>query len=609
MIQLFVCFILKWKVQSIKIQWIYNGLTVLINSFLIQTSYSQEFIATLMKQNSRILIFALVLFSISGIVYALTNYLLGNFLLILGTVIIIYGNSVKVASRGIPIILDDLTTGLLKEVIFDMILSQSRILVCISVGLVGLCIFYLARTAPILTVKIRVILLSLGLSGLGLFIYRPVEVLSQFNVNMYLTDRESNLKVNGPGIFFITSRSSSSMPKPEDYSKQRMDEIVASLKKEYGSEKKKEDQTPNIIFILSESFSDPTLIEGTEWENNPIPTISSLQKENGGNLLSPVFGGGTANVEFSILSGFTNEFFNPTIVPFNYLAEDRIQIPSVIDVVSNLGYDTTAIHPYKGTSYKRDVVFKDLGFSEFKELSYFEKNTEVTRYYSEGFVSDNTFVESILTQLRKGKNPQFIHGVSMQNHFPYTEKFKGSLSEEDKNRFIKNLEDFTFGEALAIYARGLKGTDDAIMYLLSELEKEVDPVYVLFYGDHLPALTSGFFDEVRIKTKNNQSIGKFMSPYFFWSNTESAVQTNPLMNNPEFLGNQLMRQANIKLPIFYQFLETFGSKVPSFKEGIYFDATGKEQILSEEEQELITIYNLLQYDNISGEQHAREIFK
>lgn len=52
------------------------------------------------------------------------------------------------------------------------------------------------------------------------------------------------------------------MEKPKNYSKENMLQIANDIKKQYsgniGNEKKKE--KPNIIFVMSESFWDPTKV-------------------------------------------------------------------------------------------------------------------------------------------------------------------------------------------------------------------------------------------------------------------------------------------------------------------------------------------------------------
>ena len=51
-----------------------------------------------------------------------------------------------------------------------------------------------------------------------------------------------------------------------------------------------------------------------------MPNLSKkLQNASGGYLQSTMFGGGTTNVEFSVLTGFSYSFFNQQINAFDYL--------------------------------------------------------------------------------------------------------------------------------------------------------------------------------------------------------------------------------------------------------------------------------------------------
>ena len=53
-----------------------------------------------------------------------------------------------------------------------------------------------------------------------------------------------------------------------------------------------------VIMILSETFSDPTRVPGIELTEDPMPDIRSIKETTtSGLMLSPGYGGGTANIE------------------------------------------------------------------------------------------------------------------------------------------------------------------------------------------------------------------------------------------------------------------------------------------------------------------------
>ena len=94
---------------------------------------------------------------------------------------------------------------------------------------------------------------------------------------------------------------------PPDYSEAAVRRIVRDVPPPANTAS---ELRPNLILVLSESFSDPTRFPGTAFESDPVPTFHSLQQEFGSvDLVSPVFGGLTCNAEFEVLTGMNMMFF------------------------------------------------------------------------------------------------------------------------------------------------------------------------------------------------------------------------------------------------------------------------------------------------------------
>ena len=70
----------------------------------------------------------------------------------------------------------------------------------------------------------------------------------------------------------------------------------------------------NVIYIMNESFADPLELEGLDLQSDPIPFTRALMDTSySGELLSQGYGGGTANIEFEALTGFSMEPFAANI--------------------------------------------------------------------------------------------------------------------------------------------------------------------------------------------------------------------------------------------------------------------------------------------------------
>ena len=71
----------------------------------------------------------------------------------------------------------------------------------------------------------------------------------------------------------------------------------------------------------------------------------------------------------------------------------------------------------------------------------------------------------------------------MQNHFPFTEgRFGENLIE------ISSLENEDSKGELETYTEGLRRSDEALQYLIEQLDNFDRPTLLVFFGDHLPSL-------------------------------------------------------------------------------------------------------------------------
>ena len=132
-----------------------------------------------------------------------------------------------------------------------------------------------------------------------------------------LWNAEGDAASNGPIINFLRLAHPKIMDKPEGYSQEAME----ALAKKYNSAATKINSTRannltdnTVITILSESFSDPTRVPGITMTDDPMPNIRALkQTTTSGLMLSPGFGGGTANIEYQVLTGLDLALFDDSM--------------------------------------------------------------------------------------------------------------------------------------------------------------------------------------------------------------------------------------------------------------------------------------------------------
>lgn len=210
------------------------------------------------------------------------------------------------------------------------------------------------------------------------------------------------------------------MEKPENYS----EAAVKKVTKTYEAKQNEEDtEKPNIVYVMSESFSDPARLKGLEvYGGDPLQDYRAVaDKTYSGQMLSQNYGGGTANIEFEALTGFSMELFNAQMTtPYTMLVPEFQMFPSLVSTLKKRGYETTAIHPYNTSMYKRKDVYQTFGFDQFLDESTMKHTDKIE---NNPYISDEAAYREIFDQLEKKNKPQFLHLVTMQTHMPYENKY------------------------------------------------------------------------------------------------------------------------------------------------------------------------------------------
>ncbi|MEA4829863.1 MAG: sulfatase-like hydrolase/transferase, partial [Enterococcus thailandicus] len=132
---------------------------------------------------------------------------------------------------------------------------------------------------------------------------------------------------------FLYNLQVEAMDEPKGYSKAK----VAEITKNYQQIADKKNQTveeeqPNIVYVMSESFSDPSHLNGIEVSGNPLQDYYDIANQTySGKMLSQNYGGGTANIEFEALTGFSMELFNAQLTtPYTMLVPKMTKFPSLV---------------------------------------------------------------------------------------------------------------------------------------------------------------------------------------------------------------------------------------------------------------------------------------
>lgn len=493
-------------------------------------------------------------------------------------------------------------------------INLPRILSMSAIGLaaiVALVVFIRLKKPPRL-VKFpwwgRVIMAVLGLLVLSSFIfYRSFPVAGQvledrFGIVNRTWNQNENYTVNGFYVAFLLNTQSAIVLPPSGYGKGKMAKIAEQIAEgKSGPELGTSNTRPNIIMIMNEAFWDPTLLsEDLQFNRDPMPNIRDLQS---GWFLAPVFGGGTANSEFEVLTGMSNAFLPNGSVPYQqYVTRD---IPALPNYLKSFGYRTLAVHPYPKWFWNRESVYQHFGFDDFIDIDRLDNPEYVGPY-----VGDAEVTREIVRQVEGSSDPLFLYAITMQNHISYNpgryEEVKitsegGGLSPE-----MRSIVD--------LFAQGVLDADQALTDLMETLE---EPTVIVFFGDHMPSLgldyqaykEAGYvpagIGEEGWELEDTYNMRR--TPLLLWNNFDAPIpEINTL--SASFVAPYALEMAGIEQPLFYSFLDQMDDVMPGFTREVKVDAEGDiYHVTPDDIDPLRQQYMQIQYDILFGDQYSKEI--
>lgn len=310
---------------------------------------------------------------------------------------------------------------------------------------------------------------------------------------------------------------------------------------------------PNIIILLSEAFWDPTQMRNVAFSRDPIPFFHALQKSyTSGWMLSPQFGGGTANVEFEVLTGNSMRFLPEDIIAYEEYVTRGVD--SLASILARQGYAATAISPYHNWYFNSREVYRHLGFSRFVSLEFFPPD------YAGPYISDRATVRTIIEESGKTPGPDFIFANTMENHFHYwPDKFKENTIEVSGDFSAKSK------MLLETLAQGLSGADKALRMLVDHFAESREPTIIVFFGDHLPYLEENYevYRDVKFLRDNDPDELEKMHrvPVLVWDNFLENGR-DQLAMSPSFLGPYVLKLAALPGTPYTDFLAALSERIP-----------------------------------------------
>ena len=485
--------------------------------------------------------------------------------------------------------------------------------------------------------------LSLNLTSRLILLLLPILVFALYCIHVSTTDSLANkfsralgdtpsmwdsvydAQRNGPLVAFTRQLNPKIMDKPSNYSEETMKKVAARYQKE--AETINASRTNNltdstVVYVLSESFSDPSRVPGLKTNKDSMPNIRKIKAgTTSGLMLSSGYGGGTANLEYMGLSGLSMANFESSLSsPYQQLVPSQHWTPTINQLwgapVNSLGY-----HPYESSMYSRATNYKKFGFSHFYTLT----GPDVIKYQDKidesPYVSDKSSYDSALEGIKSGKTNKFIQIITMQNHMPYHEWYENNDYTAESTTGTPLGDDEQ--QSIETYQKGVEITDQATQEFLNELDALDKPVTVVFYGDHLPGIYSSASED------DNNSLALHLTDYFIWSNKASSSQGNKASDaaysSPNFFVAQAADHMNAKVSPYLAFLTEMHSKIAAMEppvvnkiqgwdripegQNIYLDQNGNPMFTDDfdkETKQLLADYKLIQYDITAGKNYLKD---
>ncbi|WP_142433739.1 LTA synthase family protein [Enterococcus mundtii] len=580
-------------ISNLYLQWCQNNLSV---DLALKFAFSWH--------TEKFLLACFVLLTVFLFMVAFAgSYLFGLLFYLVSIGILGFANYLKMSYRQEPIYPDDLKMitefNLLKDMTGTPIFIGLMLIAALAFGGVVWAIvrsFKKDRTFQIY--RILTLVMTVAMMGYFSNFNNPNNLLRKaYNQTALWIPYSQKMNYYNTGFIggFLYNLKVEPMERPEGYSKEKINEItekyqaIADEKNQTAS-----DEQPNIIYVMSESFSDPSHLNGVTVTGDPLADYREVANQTySGRMLSQNYGGGTANIEFEALTGLSMALFNGQMTtPYTMLVPKLDQLPSLVSTLNAQNYRTTAIHPYNTSMYKREDVYQTLGFDTFIS----EGNMTYTDTIDNNpYISDESAYKEILDLLKDEETPQFVHLVTMQTHMPYA----GKYSQLD---FSATTEDDTGTDTLNNYLQDIAYSSQALKAFTEALKDTPRRTLVVFWGDHLPGIYS---DEIKNKNEK-QALHQTEFLMFDTAGELEKRETNDAVTSPFYFAANLLEQTNQKTTGFYQLLLEMESAIPAFERELYFQngQWGKEAQLNQAQEEVYEAYRLIQYDLVSGEQYS-----
>ena len=367
----------------------------------------------------------------------------------------------------------------------------------------------------------------------------------------------------------------------------------------------------NVHVILLESFWDPLLLEGIEFSADPISReFRELWAETGhSTVLSPVFGGYTANAEFEVLCGFP-----VTVDTVFFEGWVRMAAPCLPSHLRARDYDTYASHPNVAAFWNRVNVYDRIGFD-----TYWSKKDFLLDDMNKNFLGDSSLYRQMLEKLDgklKSGEPILNYIVTIFGHidYPFNDSRPKVIEASGDNNMVED------------YANQIYYKSRELMVFLDELRQRDPDGLIVLFGDHLPFLGPNYGGYTDIGMLESTR-GKFTDPMFrtltrtpmiIIDGRNGPINTGelPMYRVPELVldllgdsSDSILRLSRLRVDETVRPLPGLHLLVKDGESSVCKQKDKERPASCSETDPLVEALDVLTYDLFNGEQHGLKLME
>ncbi|MFZ2726650.1 MAG: sulfatase-like hydrolase/transferase [Methylococcaceae bacterium] len=290
----------------------------------------------------------------------------------------------------------------------------------------------------------------------------------------------------------------------------------------------------NVHIIMLESFFNPKSFSKISYNHSPYhENFLNLLNQQESVVISPVFGGFTAQAEFEVLCGVPALHQYGSVEFNSFTGKPTFCLPNLLS-----NYRTVATNSYKPNFFNAPNANKSMGFKEiyFPRQYASKSQTYLDLVDKTQFIFDGDLLAQNLEFVKQHKasdnpKPLLNYVLGVYGHMPFSlDETRHPLLLKARSH-NKNLN--------AEYQRAINQIvyrTQALAYYLAQLIKLDPQSLIIVMGDHVPRLGgTGFYRNMGYRNNSHDSIHK--PPAFY-------------IINGQFIKKQELHQYDIKRVIF-----------------------------------------------------------